>query len=284
MIFLTLYWIAYLTVFKIKRWDFIHVQYFNAYNNFYIIHYSIILSFFKRKCLNVYTVKGYIYLIRKPLTKKKTIFFFQNAVGKIMDIEIVLVNINLSIIYRLFRKSVAEKQTTLFVKLSLLILRDATGKNCYVKYKKNCATLGVICNSTITGKVRFRFNGFSQSFGRIKLMFIFWLIYTMAYKWDFTGIVFTRYHWKGFCKSQRIKFFLALILEITYITVNTANVLGEWRTEMENFYETRGTRAVLKKLNTNSAVMITGNSGIGKTTKWNTFHFFLKKENTKLSW
>ena len=54
-------------------------------------------------------------------------------------------------------------------------------------------------------------------------------------------------------------------MEITYITVNTANVLGEWRAEVEHFYETQGTKAVLEKLNTNSAVMITGNSGIGKT-------------------
>lgn len=47
--------------------------------------------------------------------------------------------------------------------------------------------------------------------------------------------------------------------------VNTANVLDEWRAELETFYETEGTKEVIEQLNTNNAVMITGNSGIGKT-------------------
>lgn len=50
------------------------------------------------------------------------------------------------------------------------------------------------------------------------------------------------------------------------LTVNTANVLDEWRVELENFYETGGTREVIEKLHTNNAVMIIGNSGIGKTS------------------
>lgn len=50
-----------------------------------------------------------------------------------------------------------------------------------------------------------------------------------------------------------------------YLTVNTANVLDEWRAELETFYETEGTKEVIEQLNTNNAVMITGNSGIGKT-------------------
>lgn len=47
--------------------------------------------------------------------------------------------------------------------------------------------------------------------------------------------------------------------------VNTANVLDDWRADLENFYETEGTKKVIEQLNTNNAVMITGNSGIGKT-------------------
>lgn len=47
--------------------------------------------------------------------------------------------------------------------------------------------------------------------------------------------------------------------------VNTANVLDDWRVELESFYETRGTRTVIERLYTNNAVMIIGNSGIGKT-------------------
>lgn len=47
--------------------------------------------------------------------------------------------------------------------------------------------------------------------------------------------------------------------------VNTANVLDDWRVELESFYETRGTRKVIERLYTNNAVMIIGNSGIGKT-------------------
>lgn len=50
------------------------------------------------------------------------------------------------------------------------------------------------------------------------------------------------------------------------LTVNTANVLDEWRVELESFYETRGTRKVIERLYTNNAVMIIGNSGIGKTS------------------
>lgn len=50
------------------------------------------------------------------------------------------------------------------------------------------------------------------------------------------------------------------------LTVNTGNVLDEWRVELESFYETRGTRKVIERLYTNNAVMIIGNSGIGKTS------------------
>lgn len=50
-----------------------------------------------------------------------------------------------------------------------------------------------------------------------------------------------------------------------FLTVNTANVLDDWRVELESFYETRGTRTVMERLYTNNAVMIIGNSGIGKT-------------------
>lgn len=50
-----------------------------------------------------------------------------------------------------------------------------------------------------------------------------------------------------------------------FLTVNTANVLDDWRVELESFYETRGTRKVIERLYTNNAVMIIGNSGIGKT-------------------
>lgn len=42
--------------------------------------------------------------------------------------------------------------------------------------------------------------------------------------------------------------------------------MDEWRVELENFYETGGTREVIEKLHTNNAVMIIGNSGIGKTS------------------
>lgn len=42
--------------------------------------------------------------------------------------------------------------------------------------------------------------------------------------------------------------------------------MEEWKAELETFYETEGTKKVIKELNTMSAVMITGNSGIGKTT------------------
>lgn len=56
-----------------------------------------------------------------------------------------------------------------------------------------------------------------------------------------------------------------MTLDIIYLTVNTANVLDEWRADLENFYETEGTKKVIEQLNTNNAVMITGNSGIGKT-------------------
>lgn len=71
-------------------------------------------------------------------------------------------------------------------------------------------------------------------------------------------------------------------MEITYITVNTANVLSEWRAEVENFYETQGTKAVLEKLNTNSAVMITGNSGIGKTTTMRYISLLLEKRGFEI--
>lgn len=71
-------------------------------------------------------------------------------------------------------------------------------------------------------------------------------------------------------------------MEITYITVNTANVLGEWRAEVENFYKTQGTKAVLEKLNTNSAVMITGNSGIGKTTTMRYISLLLEKRGFEI--
>lgn len=56
-----------------------------------------------------------------------------------------------------------------------------------------------------------------------------------------------------------------MTLDIIYLTVNTANVLDDWRADLENFYETEGTKKVIEQLNTNNAVMITGNSGIGKT-------------------
>lgn len=56
-----------------------------------------------------------------------------------------------------------------------------------------------------------------------------------------------------------------MTVNIICLTVNTASVLDEWRAELESFYETRGTREVIEKLNTDNAVMIIGNSGIGKT-------------------
>lgn len=52
---------------------------------------------------------------------------------------------------------------------------------------------------------------------------------------------------------------------IIYLTANTANVLDEWRAELENFFETGGTKKVIEQLDTNTAVMVTGNSGVGKT-------------------
>nr|XP_034332510.1 uncharacterized protein LOC105324014 isoform X2 [Crassostrea gigas] len=64
--------------------------------------------------------------------------------------------------------------------------------------------------------------------------------------------------------------------------VNTANVFGEWRAEVEHFYETQGTKAVLEKLNTNSAVMITGNSGIVKTTTMKYISLFFKKRGFEI--
>lgn len=42
-------------------------------------------------------------------------------------------------------------------------------------------------------------------------------------------------------------------------------MLDEWRDELENFYETGGTKKVIEQLDNNTAVMVTGNSGVGKT-------------------
>lgn len=50
------------------------------------------------------------------------------------------------------------------------------------------------------------------------------------------------------------------------LTDNTADVLDEWRVELDRFYETKGTRKVMEKLNTNNCVMIIVNSIVGKTS------------------
>lgn len=44
-------------------------------------------------------------------------------------------------------------------------------------------------------------------------------------------------------------------LRITYFTVNTTNIMEEWKAELETFYETEGTKKVTKELNIKSAVL-----------------------------
>lgn len=41
--------------------------------------------------------------------------------------------------------------------------------------------------------------------------------------------------------------------------------MDEWRDELENFYVTGGTKKVIEQLDSNTAVMVIGNSGVGKT-------------------
>lgn len=72
-------------------------------------------------------------------------------------------------------------------------------------------------------------------------------------------------------------------LRITYFTVNTTTIMEEWKAELETFYETEGTKKVTKELNIKSAVLITGNSGIGKTATMKYVSFFSRKKGMKLS-
>lgn len=63
--------------------------------------------------------------------------------------------------------------------------------------------------------------------------------------------------------------------------MNTANVLDELRAELDTFYETKGTKEVIEQLKTNNAVMITGNSGIGKTATMKYVYFFTRVKDMK---
>lgn len=71
-------------------------------------------------------------------------------------------------------------------------------------------------------------------------------------------------------------------MEIIYIIVNIVNVLGEWRVEVENFYEIYGIKVVLEKFNINSVVMIIGNFGIGKIIIMRYILFFFEKRGFEI--
>lgn len=58
--------------------------------------------------------------------------------------------------------------------------------------------------------------------------------------------------------------------------------MEEWKAELETFYETEGTKKVTKELNIKSAVLITGNFGIGKTATMKYVSFLFEKKGYKV--